>query len=65
MNRPLNRDVIFEFHSLGNAVKVTAFDTESLTEISIVGSRGMSEDILKNNAMRKLEFVLRKKGIIG
>lgn len=60
----MNRDVIFEFYTLGNVVKVTAFDTESLTEVSIQAPTGTSEKILKNNALRKLEYILRKKKVI-
>ena len=59
-----NRQIIFEFHAIGNVVKVTAFDEESLTEVSIQGMRGTSEHILKMNALKKLEFILRKKKVI-
>jgi hypothetical protein len=33
-------EVLFEFVRLGNAVKVTVFHVPTLTEVSIVGSRG-------------------------
>ena len=59
------REVIFEFTSFGTLVKVTAMDTESLTEVTIQGPSSAGEAILKNNALKKLEYVLRKKGIIG
>jgi hypothetical protein len=61
----MNRPVIFEFHTIGSVVKVNAFDELSLTEVSIQGPAGASEDILKKNALKKLEYILRKKGIIS
>lgn len=66
MSEPLQgREVIFEFLVQGQYVKITAMDVESLTEVVIQGPRRSSEAQLKNNALKRLEFVLRKKGIIG
>lgn len=59
-----NREVIFEFLSMPPYVKVTAMDVASLTEISISGPMGAAEAILKQNALKRLEFVMRKKGLI-
>lgn len=59
-----SREVLIEFHNIGSLVKVTAFDTESLTEISIQGPASAGETTLKNNALKRLQYVLRKKGII-
>jgi len=56
----MSRDVIFEFYRLGNSVKVSAVDTETLTEVSVVGPATASEATLRNNALRKLEFVLAR-----
>lgn len=56
-----DREVIFEFTRIGNAVKVTAIDTATGAEASIVGPASMGEGILRNNAMRKLDYVLGKK----
>jgi hypothetical protein len=39
-------------------------DAASLTEISIQGPKDAGEETLKFNALRRLEYVLRKKGII-
>ena len=58
---PMGRDVIFEFYRVGNSVKVSAVDTETLTEVSVVGPATASEATLKLNALRKLEFVLAKR----
>jgi hypothetical protein len=55
------REVFFEFHRIGQYVKVTAMDVETLTEISIQGSICTAEAILKREALKRLEFVLNKK----
>ncbi len=55
------REVIYEFFRLGNAVKVSAVDTETMTEVSIVGPATASEASLRHAALRKLEFVLARK----
>lgn len=60
-----NREVFFEFTPLGPYMKVTAMDTATLTEISISGPKGTAEAILKMNALKRLEFVMRKKGLIS
>lgn len=58
------REVIVEFFQMGGLVKVTAMDTLTLTEISVQGPRSAGEEALKRNAIRRLEYVLRKKGIV-
>lgn len=58
------REIIIEFHPIGNVVKVSAMDTRSLTEISIQGPANGQESILKRNALKRLEYVLKKKGLI-
>jgi len=60
-----NREVIIELHPYGNLVKISAFDVASLTEISIQAPKGTSEDIMKRNALKRLEYVMRKKGLIS
>ncbi len=59
------REVIIEFHQIGNFVKVSAMDTQSLTEIVISGPASASEGTLKLNALKRLEYVLKKKGLIA
>lgn len=59
-----NREIIFEFFNLGPYTKVTAMDVATLTEGSISGPRGTAETVLKNHALRKLEYVMRKKNLI-
>lgn len=58
------REVIFEFFPVGNLVRVSAMDTRTLTEIVIQGPASASEDVLKRNALKRLEYVLRKKNLI-
>lgn len=60
-----NREVIIEFVPVGQVVRVSAMDVESLTEAIISGPANTPQNILKNNALRRLEYVLKKKGIIS
>jgi hypothetical protein len=58
------REVIFEFRPTGNAMRVSAMDTATMTEIIIQCPAGAGEAVFKNNALKRLEYVLKKKGII-
>ncbi|PZP54709.1 MAG: hypothetical protein DI586_09075 [Micavibrio aeruginosavorus] len=58
------REVFLEFIPMGSIVKVTAMDTQSMTEISIQGPKSAPEEALKHNALLRLEYVLKKKGIL-
>jgi len=60
-----NREIIIEFFPVGNLVKVSAMDINTLTEISIQGPANSPEGILKRNALKRLEYVLKKKGLIS
>jgi hypothetical protein len=53
---------IIEFHRIGNAVKVTAMDPATLTEVSIVGAPAAGDTELTRLVVRKLEYVLAKRG---
>ena len=53
-------DVLIEMIQVGNAVKVSAVDTLTGTEVSIVGAPSVGEEVLKRNAINKLNYVLRK-----
>jgi hypothetical protein len=55
------REVILEFQRLGNIVKVTATDSETLVEVSIQGPAHASEAELRRTAIDKLNYVLRKR----
>lgn len=63
-NRRGSREVLLEFQQIGNAVKVIAVDPDTLTEVSIMGPPSVGEEVLKRNAINKLEYVLSKKGKI-
>lgn len=58
------REIIIEFMTVGSIVKVSAIDSQSLTEISIQGPANAGKETLKYNAIKRLEYVLKKKGII-
>ncbi len=59
------REVIIELMNVGTLVKVSAMDVASLTEISIQGPSSAGQKILKHNALKRLEYVLKKKGLIS
>jgi len=58
------REIIIEFHPVGNYMKVSAMDVETLTEISVQGPSQGAKETLKKNALKRLEYVLKKKGVI-
>ena len=49
---------------VGQFMKVSAFDERSLTEVSISGPVTTPTHILQSNALKRLEYVLRKQGLI-
>lgn len=53
---------IIEFIVVGKSVKVTAMDPVTLKEVSIIGARSASRKELAALAVRKLQYVLNKKG---
>ena len=55
------REVIFEFVRVGHAVKVSAVDPATGTEVSIVGDPAAGELALKRLAERKLDYVLARR----
>lgn len=59
------REVIFEFMKVGNIMRVSAMDTATLTEVIIQCPLGAGEAAFKKNALMRLEYVLRKKGVIA
>lgn len=58
------REIIIEFFPVGQFVKVSAMDSLTLTEVSIQGPANAGEATLKRNAIKRLEYVLKKKGLI-
>jgi len=59
------REILIEFFPIGTIVKVTAMDVASLTEISIQGPASAGQEMLKRNAVKRLEYVMKKKGLIS
>jgi uncharacterized protein DUF6898 len=55
------REVLFEFVRVGNAVKVSAIDSATGMEVSIVGDPTVGEAALKRLAARKLDYVLARR----
>jgi len=55
------RSYLVEFQTIGNSVKVSALDPVTLLEVSIVGPTNVSEAELSRLAVRKLEYMLRKR----
>ncbi|MBE7636915.1 hypothetical protein GUA87_08665 [Sneathiella sp. P13V-1] len=51
---------IIEFVPMGNSVKVSAMDPETLTEVSIIGPRTAGQEELQRNVLNKLHYVLKK-----
>ncbi|HMK68927.1 MAG TPA: hypothetical protein VK433_10285 [Stellaceae bacterium] len=55
------REVIFEFRRVGSAVKVSAVDVATGTEVSIVGDPTVGEAALQRLARQKLDYVLARR----
>jgi len=53
--------VIIEMITVGRYVKVTAVDTRSGTEATIVGDPRRGERALRDAAVRRLRYVMAKK----
>ncbi len=53
--------VIVEMIAVGRYVRVTAVDTRSGTEVTLVGDPRRGERSLREAAVRKLRFVMAKK----
>lgn len=57
---PRPEDLIIEFVPVGNSVKVSVFDPNTMTEVSIVGPRSASRNDLEQTALQKLRYVQEK-----
>ena len=58
-----DKRIIIEFIQVGAYVKVSAIDPISSMEVSIVGDPSASQEILKRNVLKKLNFVLSKRSV--
>lgn len=54
-------DIILEFIAQGSYVKVTAIHADTGIEATIVGDAHAGRKVLENLAIRKLEYVMKKK----
>ena len=54
------KEIYVEFVVMGNTVKVTAIDSETGLEASVIGPAGASRGALADAARRKLEYVAKK-----
>lgn len=58
-------EYLIEFYRLGNAMKVSACDPRTLTEVSIVGSAHSPQAILERAAVNKLNIALGRARTVG
>ena len=58
----MEREVYFEFTTVGAAVKVVAIDSETAIEVSVMGPASASQADMKQLAMRKLKARLAREG---
>ena len=55
------REVIFEFLRIGAAMKVSAVDAATGTEVSMVGDPNAVQETLRRLARQKLDYVMNRK----
>ncbi|MFT5540506.1 MAG: hypothetical protein ACI82H_002039, partial [Alphaproteobacteria bacterium] len=55
--KPEEDGVIVEFHRIGNAVKVSAVDTQTFQEVSIIAPATASEREMTDAVLNKLAWV--------
>jgi hypothetical protein len=60
MGKPGEREVYFEFVAVGNAVKVTAIDSLTAVEVSVMGPVSASQADLRQLALQKLRLRLKQ-----
>ena len=58
------REILFEITRMAAAVRVSALDVKSLTEIHLQMPASATELMCQQAAKQRLIFVLRKKGLI-
>jgi len=62
---PYHGDIILEFTAIGSYVKVTAVDVNTGVEASISSAKNVSKEDMKQHAIRRLHYVMKKKGLIA
>lgn len=53
-------EILFEFVRNGNVIKVTAIEPETQVEAAVVVPVSLSEEEMKLQAMKRLNYVLKK-----
>lgn len=59
------REVIFEMMPIGSIMRVSAMDAQTLIEVVVQCPTSIGELGFKRHALQRLEYVLRKKGVIS
>jgi hypothetical protein len=59
-----NREVIFEYRQMGNLMRVTAVDVATMTEVVVQCPVTAGEGVFQKQGLARLEYVLRKNGIV-
>jgi hypothetical protein len=54
-------EVIIEFQTIGQSVKVSAIDATTLTEVSIVAPASATRSQMTDAALKKLHYVLARR----
>ncbi len=54
-------EILFEYVRQGQYIKVSAIETETKTEVCVVVPTGLSEQEMQIQALKKLNYVLKKK----
>lgn len=54
-------EILFEYIRQGQYIKVSAIETETKTEVCVVVPVGLSEQEMQIQALKKLNYVLKKK----
>ena len=62
MTEPEEREVYFEFVKIGKAVKITAIDSATAIEVSVMGPARAAQSDLERVALRKLKARLKREG---
>ncbi len=53
-------EVLFEYMRIGNNVKVTAIESSTKVEVSVIVPASLSEEQMQLQALKKLKYVLEK-----
>ena len=65
MTKDTSREILIEYAQVGNAVRVTAVDAATGTEVTFQAPATASQSDLNRMAVSKLKYVMGKKGAGG